>query len=114
MAVILKKRSYCPSHKFPEMRGYHKYDLDFWKCLSSEGAEPNIIELKADLGRQIVSNLPFEFKVKNHGQFIAVTFTGKILTVCDTLKALNEEIAKKELKENYYIGRIGYRTIAQI
>jgi len=113
MAVVLEKTSYCPSHKFLGMQGYHKYDLDFWKCLS-EGAEPNIIELKADLGRQIVSDLPFEFKVKNHGQFVAVTFTGKILTVCDTLKALNEEIAKKELKENYYIGRIGYSTIAQI
>ena len=75
-------------------------------CLTEKGR--NVV------GMYIVSNLSLEFKVKNYGQFVAVTFTGEILTVCDTLKALNEKIAKKGLKENYYIARIGYRTIAQI
>jgi ParB family chromosome partitioning protein len=75
---------------------------------------PDIVVTKADLGRQIVSNLPFEFLSKNHGRFVAVTFTRKILAVCDTLEALNRKIAEKDMKENYYIARIGYATIAQI
>ena len=112
MALLLEK-GYCPYRSY-ETQIYNKYDRVLWKCFMGEWEEPSAVELKADLGRQIVSNLPFEFLSKNHGRFVAVTFTRKILAVCDTLEALNRKIAEKDMKENYYIARIGYATIAQI
>jgi hypothetical protein len=75
---------------------------------------PNDVEMRANLGRQIVSNLPVHFRSKNEGRFIAVTYTSKILAVCNNLEALNKEIAGMHLKENYYIERLGHSTIAQI
>jgi hypothetical protein len=71
-------------------------------------------ESKAKLGRQIVSNFPVKFRSENKGRFIAVTFTGVVLAVCDTLEGLNKEIVKRNVKENYYIERIGYHEVAQI
>lgn len=72
------------------------------------------VEVKVAEGKEIISNLSDQFKTKNNGRFIAVTFTRKVLAVCDTLEALNREVAKKGLTENYYIGRLGYDEIAQI
>ena len=92
---------------------YGKYDLSLWR-LNSGNEEPNIVELRAALGKQIISELPAKFSSKNTGRFVAVTFTRKILAVCDTLEDLNKQIAKKKLRENYYIERIGYSTITQI
>jgi hypothetical protein len=91
-----------------------KYDSYLRKSLLGNYEQPSTVELRAVLGRQIVSELPKGFKSKNYGRFVAVTFTGKVLAVCDTLESLNNEIVKKNLKENYYIERIGYRTITQI
>jgi len=96
------------------MSSYGKYDLNLRRSLLVDYEEPSAVELRATFGRQIVSKLPTEFRSENNGRFIAITFTGKVLAVCDTLESLNKEIAKKTLKENYYIERIGYSTIAQI
>jgi len=114
MTPILEKVGYCPSHRFYGILDYHKYAPNLWKCLVTESEGLDAVKLRANLGRQVVSNLPFEFISENHGRFVAVTFTGKILTVCDTLTALSKEIAKLDMTENYYVARIGYRTIAQI
>lgn len=115
MPLLLEKVSYCPSYRSYETRRlYHRFDPHLWKCLPELSEEPSTVELKADLGRYIVANLSSVFKSKNHGRFVAVTFSGKILTVCNTLETLNNEIAKKKMKENYYIARIGYNTIAQL
>ena len=114
MHLILEKVGYCSSNRFYGILGYRKYDPDLRKCLVTETEDLDAVELRANLGRQIVSNLAFKFVLENRGRFVAVTFTGKTLAVCDTLVALNKEIAKKDLKENYYIARIGYSTIAQI
>jgi len=91
-----------------------KYDVYLRKSLLVNYDVPSDVELRAALGREIVSKLPTHFRSENNGRFIAVTFTGKVLAVCDTLESLNKEIEKKNLKENYYIERIGYRTITQI
>ena len=91
-----------------------KYDFGLWKSKLVSYEEPNIIELRASLGRQIVSELPAKFRTQNNGRFIAITFDHKIIAVCGTLEALNSEIAKKIIKENYYMERIGHRTITQI
>ena len=71
-------------------------------------------EMMAKKGKQIISNLPTKFQSDNYGKFVAVTFTGKILVICDSLEELYREIAKKNLKENCYIERIGHNVIAQI
>lgn len=114
MALTLEKTSYCPSYRFHGHKIYHKYNPRLWKCLPDVSAEPTVVELKAELGRKIVANLPFDFKSRNHGRFVAVTFSGKTLTVCNTLETLNKEISKMKMNENYYIARIGYNTIAQL
>lgn len=78
-----------------------------------ETEEPNV-EMKARMGRQIVATLPAKFKSDNQGRYVAVTFSNKVLAVCDTLEALNRELANQDLKENYYIKRIGYLAITQV
>jgi hypothetical protein len=93
---------------------YGKYDLSSWRLNSAGYEEPNIIELRAALGRQIISELPAKFRSENKGRFVAITFTRKVLAICETLEDLNKEIAKKKLRENYYIERIGYTSITQI
>lgn len=116
MALMLEKRDFyrCPllDTKFPF---YHVLDprLRFRPSLITV-EEPANVEVKAMLGRQIVSNLPLHFRMDNKGRFVAVTFTGNILAVCDTLEDLNKELVRKDIKENYYIERIGYSAIAQI
>jgi hypothetical protein len=84
------------------------------RSLLVDSEEPNAVELRAILGRQMVSKLPTRFSAENKNRFVAVTYTGKVLAVCNTLEALNKEIAGKHLKENYYIERLGHSTIAQI
>ena len=93
---------------------YGKYDLSSWRLNLIGYEEPNIVELRASLGKQIISELPVKFRLQNKGRFVAITFSRKVLAVCDTLEDLNKAIAKMTLKENYYIERIGYSTITQI
>jgi len=129
MALVLEKRNqlctripYCtPSMSYP--RFPHNLELtatpadiydSFLRVLLTELEEPDSVELKASLGRRIVSSLPKRFIEDNKGRFIAITFTRKILAVTDTLRELHEKIIESELKENYYIERIGHKSIAQI
>ena len=119
MSVLLGTRShlfdpYCPLYRSLATPIDHRYPIDVWSLQRVESEELDVVELKANLGREIVSALPDHFKKRNHGRFVAVTFTAKILAVSDTLLDLNEELSKKRLKENYYIERIGYSTITQI
>jgi len=93
---------------------YGKYDFNLRRSLLADFEEPDIVELRAVMGRQIISALSARLKSDNNGRFIAVTFTRRVLAICDTLEALNREIAGMHLKENYYIERFGYSTIAQI
>jgi len=115
--LILEKKGHCPCFGLLEgkiLSSYGKYDLGLRRSVFVDYEEPNVVEARATLGRQIISNLPMRFREENNGRFIAVTYTGKVLAVCNTLEALNKEIAKMHLKENYYIERLGYSTIAQI
>jgi hypothetical protein len=91
-----------------------KYDFGFWKSQLVNFEEPNAVELRSTLGREIVSNLPRSFKKENNGRFVAVTYTSKVLAVCDSLDALHTKLAKINPNENYYIARLGYSTVAQI
>lgn len=114
MALLLQKIGYCDVDLYESQTPYTSY-FDLLKChLRELVEEPNTFELKADLGRQIISNLSTDFKLKNNGKFTAVTFTSKILAVCNTLEELNRKLAKIDLTENYYIERIGFKTIAQV
>ncbi|MCJ7423691.1 hypothetical protein MUP01_05420 [Candidatus Bathyarchaeota archaeon] len=115
MGITLGTRGHCSCFGFCERKLVSdKYDFGFRRSLLEDTDELSAVDLRAILGRQIVSGLPTPFRIRNNGRFIAVTFTGKILAVCDTLESLNEEIARKNLKENYYIERLGHSTIAQI
>jgi len=96
---------------------YSIYDSYMRKSPLVSFEKPSIVQLRASLGKGIVANLPAAFKKKNEGRFVAVTFSGSIIAVCDTLEALNKEIVKKKLRENrenYYIERIGYPVVTQI
>jgi len=114
MTFCVENRPCCRFYESVEMLE-NRWNPDFklWHMLQA-GYEETAVEMKAKLGRQIVSNLPAQFRADNRGRFVAVTFTGKKLAVCDTLEALNKEIAEKKIKENYYIERIGYDIITQI
>lgn len=129
MALVLEKRNqlcarvpYCAPYrsypKFPHNIGLTATPVDiynsFIRVSYSELEEPNSVELRANLGRRIVLSLSKKFIETNKGRFLAITYTGRILAVTDTLQELNEEIALKELKENYYIERIGHKTITHI
>jgi hypothetical protein len=113
--IALESGHHCPCFGLYEKKLVsNKYDFGLWRSLSKDIEELNDVDLRAIQGRQIVSKLPNRFRRENNGRFIAVTYTNKVLVVCDTLEALNKEIAKKNPKENYYIERLGYSTIAQI
>jgi hypothetical protein len=115
MGITLESKIRCSCFGLYERKLVSdKYDFGFRRSLFEDTEELNAVELRAILGRQIVSKLSTRFRTENNGRFVAVTYTGKVLAVCDTLEALNKEIAKKDLKENYYIERLGYSTIAQI
>ena len=85
-----------------------------WNIVEPTIEVPTDVVLKAQIGRQIVSRFPESFLEENRGRFVAVTFKGKFLTVSDTLHDLIEELSTLDLKEDYYIERIGYKSIAQI
>ena len=115
IGIALESWHHCPCFGFYEKKLVSdKYDFGLWRSSLKDIEELNDVDLRAILGRQIVSKLPNRFRIENNGRFIAVTYTNKVLAVCDTLEALNKEIAGKNLKENYYIERIGHSAIAQI
>lgn len=115
IGTTLEKKGHCACFGFYDRRLLSsKYDFCLRRPLLADYEEPNAVELRANLGRQVVSKLPTRFRIENNGRFIAVTYTGKVLAVCNTLEALNKEIAEMHLKENYYIERLGFSTIAQI
>jgi len=74
------------------------------------------LESKVKLGQKINDNLPDKFKRENKGKFIAITFDGHLLALGETLESLNQRLASMsaELHENYYIGRIGFTSTAEI
>jgi hypothetical protein len=76
--------------------------------------EPDTIEMRVSLGKDIISHLPEAFKQRNKGRFLAVTLSGNVVAVCPSLEALNEEIVRKQIRENYYIERLGHSTMADI
>ncbi|MHB8702274.1 MAG: hypothetical protein ACYC7D_14825 [Nitrososphaerales archaeon] len=72
------------------------------------------LETKAKLGEQILSNLPVEFQDKNVGRYIAVTFSGDIIAVADTIHDLNRSLLGKVKTENYFLARLGHKTLTEI
>jgi hypothetical protein len=116
LGTSLERIGCCPCFGFRERKlVLDKYDFHFRVPLSADIEEISDVDLRATLGRQIVSKLLSpEAKSKYKGRFIAVTYTGKILAICDTLEVLNQRITKMHLEENYYIERVGYSTITQI
>ena len=114
MAILVENPIHCSPHDFYRMRNHFNYFSTFCRNILEEFDEPSALDLKANLGKEIISNLPSIFRLENNGRYVAVTFTGKILAITDSLEALNKSIAKMDLKENYYIDRIGYKNIAQL
>ena len=120
MAILLEKRSYlmnpyCPAHRRYELQ-HHFYPPDVYRLRQIEFEVPKInpTELKAIKGMEIINAMPLEFKKRNRGKFIAITYTGKILLLSESLISLNEGLSKIEIDENYYIDKIGYKTITKI
>jgi len=72
------------------------------------------LEREVKLGEKLIDNLPSDFKSKNMGKFIAITYDGKILAVCDSLLELNEELCCIKPNENYYLARIGHSSICKL
>jgi len=115
IGIALERRGRCPCLGFYEKKLVsNKYDFDLWGCRSEGLEELSATDLRVMLGKQIIAQLPAHFRLENKGQFIAVTYTGKVLAVCNSLEALNGKIAQMHPKENYYIERLGHPTIAQI
>lgn len=115
MLIASEEKGRCSCFGFCERKFISdKYDFGFRTSLQQNIEELNDVDLRAILGKQIISKMPTLFKIRNKGRFVAVTFTGKVLAVCATLEALNKEIAGKHIKENYYIERLGYDSITQL
>lgn len=114
MSILVERPIHCFPHDFYTMRNHFNYYSTFCRNFLEEFDEPSAIDLKANLGKEIISDLPSKFKLENNGRYVAVTFTRKILAITDNLEALNKSLAKMDLKENYYIDRIGYDNIAQL
>ena len=76
--------------------------------------QPSSLELRVALGKEIVSKLPNKMKRENNGRFIAITLkSGKVIAICDSIESLNKQIRTQQIRENYYIERLGYSTFAE-
>ena len=102
-------------YAYHDLMDYNRTYLETLKCyFNSYLEEPNEVTIKAERGALMVSQLPDNFKAINSGKFIAMTFSGKILAIRENLKDLNEQLAKIDVMENYYIERIGFGIMTQI
>ena len=45
---------------------------------------------------------------------LGITLSGNVLTIKNTLIELNDYLNTVDLKENYYVERIGYKSITTI
>ena len=86
----------------------------YLSVVATQAEEESELEMQAKLGEAAVLRLPVKFRQENHGRYIAITFSAKILAVSDTLEELNQKLADMELSENYYLHRIGFPTITEI
>ena len=66
------------------------------------------------IGKTLIDNMSAKFLKKNQGKFVAITLHGVILNIQDTLQELNEKLGKLELKENFYIEKIGSDVMTTI
>jgi len=66
------------------------------------------------IGKSLISQLSEEEHKKHFGKFVAITLKGDIISTKNTLKELNEDLARQDLSENYYIEQIGSESIAKI
>ncbi len=69
---------------------------------------------KVIISKAIVSRLSKKFLKENYGKYIAITLTGNILSIKDSLKNLNEDLAPKNISEDYYIEKIGFKEIVKL
>jgi len=102
-----------------QLKELSDYNLKLYqqtKPLSNDQMDENWEKImqQADVGKDVIENLPSEFKKQNYGKFVAVTLSGKILLCEDTLDELNEELNNIDLDENYYVTKIGFKTITEI
>ena len=72
------------------------------------------LEQECKLGEKLINNLPSDFKDKNKGKFIAITYGNEILAVRDSLLELNEELCRIKPDRNYYLARIGHSSICKL
>jgi hypothetical protein len=68
----------------------------------------------AEIGERLVSELAEQFLKKNKGRFIAISLEGKIIAVADTMRELNDRLAKLGKHETSYIKRVGFDYIAEL
>ena len=106
------------TQKYLLAHSYCKYHLmlnqALWEVPTDDLADQELIEVKPKMGEQLIEQLPVDFKQRNLGKFIAITFEGQIVAVKESLESLNEYLAHNEPTEDYYLARIGYNSIAQI
>lgn len=74
----------------------------------------NLLRQEAELGEEVVASLPKQFLERNHGKYLAIAYSGNRLVLSNTLGELNDQLIKVQPRENYYICRIGYSSIAKI
>ena len=87
------------------------------KLLVSEmtDTEPVLtVDKKAELGRKIISDLPFQLKFQNAGRFIAVFLNGEIIAITNTLEELDSILEEKQMSGDYYLGEIGKDSIGRM
>lgn len=74
----------------------------------------SMLQREARLGEKTVSTLPKRFLQDNHGKYLAIYYSGKVLAIADTLGELNDKLAEAKPRENYYLCRLGYPSLCRI
>ena len=86
-------------------------------CRLPETGEISLeLQLQAEViqGEELVGGLSSRFLKRNHGKYMAITYGGKILALERTLEKLNGRLSKIEIKENYYLCRIGFSSLGRV
>ncbi|GAF75600.1 unnamed protein product [marine sediment metagenome] len=125
MSLLLEKKKFLTEDTYPlcalispiaTFQDFHHWSEPLvCKYIIGDGSESiSNKQIRIQLGKQIVASLPIKTLKENFGKFIAVSFSGKIITINESFQELNKEIISQGLTENFYVTRIGHESLTNI
>jgi hypothetical protein len=62
---------------------------------------------------EAIANLGEDFRRKNHGKFIVMSYSGEQVALGDTIQDIRAQLKAKGVRGNAVIERIGFRSLVK-